>query len=67
MYIVIVCYKCGQLLLAKTNQKTRTCPYCETQLILNKTKKVAHIKNPKEAPNYIRALKRKKMPETREE
>lgn len=64
MYVVIVCYKCGQLLLAKTSQKTRRCPYCEAQLVLNKTKKIAHTKTAQEASNLIRALKRRKIPET---
>jgi len=59
MYMVIVCHKCGQLLLAKTSQKTRRCPYCEAHLILNKTKKVANAKTAQEASNLIRALKRK--------
>jgi len=57
--MVIVCHKCGQLLLAKTSQKTRRCPYCETQLALDKTKKVTHAKTAQEASNLIRALKRK--------
>jgi len=60
MYLVIVCYKCGQFLLAKASQKTRRCPYCETRLVLNKTKKIAHVKTAQEASFYIRALKRKK-------
>jgi len=60
MYTVITCYKCGQLLLAKTNQKTRQCPYCAARLILSKTKKVARIKTAQEASDFIRALKRKK-------
>jgi len=61
MYMIAVCYKCGQFLLAKTNQKTRRCPYCETRLILDKTKKVAYAKTAQEASNLIRALKKKKM------
>jgi len=64
MYLVILCYNCGQLLLAKTSQKTRRCPYCETQLVLDKTKKVAHTKTAKEASNLIRALKRKNTEST---
>ncbi|MDH5623841.1 MAG: DUF1922 domain-containing protein [Candidatus Bathyarchaeota archaeon] len=59
MYMVTVCYKCGQLLLAKTGQKTRRCPYCETRLVLDKTKKVAHVKTAQQASSVIRALKRK--------
>jgi len=63
MYIVIVCYKCGQFLLAKTGQKTRQCPYCEARLVFDKTRKVAHTKTAQEASNLIRALKRKKNAE----
>jgi len=58
MYVVITCYKCGQLLLAKTDQKTRQCPYCETRLDLDKTKKVASAKTAQEASILIRALKK---------
>jgi len=59
MYMVVVCYKCGRLLLAKTAQKTRRCHYCETRLILNKTKKAAHAKTARQASNIIRTLKSK--------
>ena len=59
MYMVVVCYKCGQLLLAKTGQKTRRCPYCETRLVLDKTKKVTHVKTAQQASSVIRTLKRK--------
>lgn len=64
MYVVIACYKCGQLLLAKTDQRTRHCPYCEARLILDKTKRVASAKTAQEASVLIRALKRKKNVET---
>lgn len=60
MYMVIVCYKCGRFLLAKTSQKTRQCPHCGTRLVLNKVKKVAHAKSAKEASNLIRTLKKRK-------
>ncbi|MDH5438015.1 MAG: DUF1922 domain-containing protein [Candidatus Bathyarchaeota archaeon] len=60
MYAVIVCYRCGQLLLAKTTQKTRRCPRCEARLVLEKVKKVAHAKSASEASSLIRALKRRK-------
>ncbi len=59
MYIVIVCYKCGNFLLARCDQKTRTCPSCSAKLNLIKTKKVANIKNAQEASKYIRELKRR--------
>ena len=64
MYVVIVCYKCGQFLLAKADQKTRQCAYCEKRLILDKTKKVASAKTAQEASVLIRALKRKKNVKT---
>jgi DNA-directed RNA polymerase subunit RPC12/RpoP len=66
MYVVITCYKCGQLLLAKTDQRTRQCPYCEARLILDKTKKIASVKTAQEASVLIRALKRKKSVKTLE-
>ena len=61
MYMIVVCYKCGHYLLAKSNQKTRTCPSCSTKLKLVKIKKVAQIKTAQEASNYIRELKRRKV------
>ncbi|UCE29450.1 MAG: DUF1922 domain-containing protein [Candidatus Bathyarchaeota archaeon] len=63
MYAVIVCFRCGQLLLAKTYQKTRRCPYCETRLILSKTRKVATAETAREASTLIRTLKQKKRME----
>ena len=66
MYVVITCYKCGQLLLAKTDQRTRQCPYCEARLVLDKTKKIASVKTAQEASVLIRALKRKKNAKTLE-
>jgi DNA-directed RNA polymerase subunit RPC12/RpoP len=59
MYMVIVCYGCGQLLLAKTGQKTKRCPYCDARLVLDKTRKVVHVKTAQKASSVIRALKRK--------
>ena len=59
MYLVIVCYQCGQLLLAQDAQKTRRCPYCDARLVLDKTKKVARAKTAREASDLIRFLKSK--------
>jgi DNA-directed RNA polymerase subunit RPC12/RpoP len=56
-HAIIVCYKCGQYLLAKMDQKTRQCPYCETKLILNKTKIIASAKTAREASKIIRTMK----------
>jgi DNA-directed RNA polymerase subunit RPC12/RpoP len=60
MYVVVGCYQCGRFLLARTNQKTRSCPYCETRLVLDKTKKLAYVKTAQEASQFLRALKREK-------
>jgi DNA-directed RNA polymerase subunit RPC12/RpoP len=60
MYVVFVCYGCGQFLLAKADQKTKTCPYCSARITLVKAKKVARLKTAQEASYYIRALKEKR-------
>jgi DNA-directed RNA polymerase subunit RPC12/RpoP len=55
--LVVVCYNCGGLLLAKTEQKTRTCPYCGSTVILQKARKVASAKSASEASVILRKLK----------
>jgi len=57
MHAIIVCYKCGQYLLVRMDQKTRQCPYCETKLTLNKSKIIASAKTAREASNLIRTMK----------
>jgi len=57
MYLIIVCYRCGQLLLARTTQKTRRCPRCEARLVMEKVKKIARAKSASEASSLVRALK----------
>jgi len=55
--LVVVCYKCGGLLLAKAEQKTRTCPYCDSTIVLYKTRRLASAKNANEASTILRKLK----------
>jgi DNA-directed RNA polymerase subunit RPC12/RpoP len=55
--LVVVCHKCGGLLLAKTEQKTRTCPYCGSTVVLQKARKVASAKSASEASAILRKLK----------
>jgi rRNA maturation endonuclease Nob1 len=57
MYVVVICYGCGRFLLAKGDQKSKRCPHCESQLKLDKTRKLVHVKTAQEASNYMRALK----------
>ncbi|UCD27004.1 MAG: DUF1922 domain-containing protein [Candidatus Bathyarchaeota archaeon] len=59
---MIVCYRCGQLLLAKDSQKTRRCPYCDARLVLEKAKKRARVETAKKASSFIQALKSKQDP-----
>jgi DNA-directed RNA polymerase subunit RPC12/RpoP len=54
---VVVCSRCGGLLLAKADQKTRTCPYCGHKVALDKAKKVASAENAYEASKILRKLK----------
>jgi len=58
MFTVITCYNCGKLLLARAEQKTRQCPYCEAHLLVAKTKKVAFAKSAQEASRLLRAMKK---------
>ena len=54
---VVVCARCGGLLLAKAEQKTRTCPYCGSSVVLEKAKKIASAKTTLEASTLLQRLK----------
>jgi DNA-directed RNA polymerase subunit RPC12/RpoP len=56
--IIVVCARCGGLLLAKADQKTRTCPYCGSKVDVDKARKVASAENANEASIILRRLKR---------
>ena len=60
MYFVLVCYNCGQFLLAKTGQKTKRCPYCDARLTLEKARKVGTASDAYQALNLVQALKTQK-------
>jgi DNA-directed RNA polymerase subunit RPC12/RpoP len=55
--LIVVCSRCGGLLLAKDDQKTRTCPYCGSTVLLEKAKKMAVAKTSNEASEILRKLK----------
>ena len=38
MYVIVRCPKCHQHTMAKATQKTRTCPYCNTRIIIENHK-----------------------------
>ncbi|MGA9387305.1 MAG: DUF1922 domain-containing protein [Candidatus Bathyarchaeia archaeon] len=55
--IIVVCGRCGGLLMAKADQKTRTCPYCGSRVDVDKARKVASAKSANEASIILRRLK----------
>jgi DNA-directed RNA polymerase subunit RPC12/RpoP len=56
--IIIMCARCGGLLMAKADQKTRTCPYCGSKVDLDRARKVASAETANEASIILRRLKR---------
>ena len=58
-FVIVVCSKCGGLLAAKAEQKTRTCPYCGFKILLEKSKHVAVANDAREASRILKILKRK--------
>jgi len=56
-FLIVVCGRCGGFLLARTEQKTRTCPYCGSKVALDKAKKIASAGNAYEASKILRKLK----------
>ena len=57
-FLIVMCGRCGGFLLARAEQKTRTCPYCGFKVLVEKAKKVASAKNAYEASEILRRLKR---------
>ena len=58
--LIVECNRCGGLLLAANDQKTRTCPYCGTCVDVTRAKKIASAKNAFEASEMLRDLKSRK-------
>ncbi|MGC8998973.1 MAG: DUF1922 domain-containing protein [Candidatus Bathyarchaeia archaeon] len=58
-YVIVVCSECGGYLLAKIDQKSRTCPYCGSRVLLEKAKKIAYAKKADEASAILRRFKEK--------
>lgn len=58
-FVIVVCGKCGGLLAAKVEQKTRTCPYCGSKIFLEKSKHVAVANDAREASATLKMLKTK--------
>lgn len=54
---IIECTRCGGLLLAATDQKTRSCPYCGTSLDLRRVRQLASARSASEASEMLRKIK----------
>ena len=55
--LIIKCTKCGGLTLTAKAQKTKVCPYCGTQINLQKAQRVAAANTAFEASEMLRKLK----------
>ena len=52
-YLVVACTNCGRLLLAVSDKKTRSCPYCGRRVNLKDARVIARSENPKEARRVL--------------
>ena len=57
--LIIVCSKCGGMLLSNAEQKTKSCQYCGTRIIVENAKKIASAKTALEASEIIKKIKTK--------
>lgn len=55
--LIVVCPRCGGLLLAKAETKTRTCPYCGHTVNVQKARKLASANTASEASAILRKMK----------
>lgn len=60
-FLIVACGRCGGFLLAKDAQKTRTCPYCGSKVVLYKARKMASAETANEASTILRRLKKDKF------
>jgi DNA-directed RNA polymerase subunit RPC12/RpoP len=57
MFVVVRCYQCGELLLAKGESRSRRCPYCNTKLKLSKVQILGESKVATEAITLLKELR----------
>ncbi len=58
--VIVVCNRCGNLLMASVDQKTRTCSYCGTRVNVQRAKRIAAAENAFKASEILREIKRRK-------
>lgn len=56
-FLIAVCSRCGGLIIAKAEQKTKTCPYCGFKINVHEARKVASAENAYDASEILRKLK----------
>ncbi len=59
MYIVVRCPRCGELMLANTTNKTRSCPNCNNRAELKSLRVYGRAETPAEATQLMKTLKAK--------
>ncbi len=59
MYIVVNCPHCGSLMVARAENRTRSCPRCNHRADLRGLRIVARAETAREASAILRALKAK--------
>jgi len=59
--LIVNCTRCGGLLLAAEEHKTRTCPYCGHHVELRRANRVVSVENASEASKLLRELKAKRQ------
>jgi DNA-directed RNA polymerase subunit RPC12/RpoP len=56
-YLVLQCSNCRRFLLAASDKRTRTCPYCGKRLVIGEERVVARSENAEEARLVLQELK----------
>jgi DNA-directed RNA polymerase subunit RPC12/RpoP len=56
-FFIVVCSKCGGLIISKAGQKTKICPYCGFKIYICGARKIASAENAYEASEMLRKLK----------
>jgi DNA-directed RNA polymerase subunit M/transcription elongation factor TFIIS len=60
-YLVLECPACSRYLLAYSNNKTRTCPYCGKKVKIDTTRLVSRSYNAEDARLALQKLKMKEQ------
>jgi tRNA(Ile2) C34 agmatinyltransferase TiaS len=55
--LIVMCPKCGGLMMASKGQKTKLCPYCGTRVDMSRAQRIASASNAFKASVMLRKLK----------